>query len=193
MKTDPPKANKFGHYLDLLKWAGLFFIGKNPTFFKKRLASKFGISYITHMNKDILTNLHTVRSDLRQKLVALQEEMKTTKADIEAVDRMIERYQGQTSLSLIGQSKASGSNGDKPSTFGNMVVDVLRQHYPRSMREIEIRSMLIHSGYKPTAKNFSGALFAMLSNLLKQGRITKTGMGAYKALDSDVMGEDENK
>ena len=141
------------------------------------------------MNDDILKNLHTLRSDLRGKLLALRAEERTIRADIEALDRMIERYQGQTALSL--NSQASGSNGDKPSTLKGYVIEVLKQNYPHSMKAAQVRDAVIHLGYKSTAKSFDGAMFAMLSNLRKQGAIAKAGTGRYKALESDVIGEIE--
>jgi hypothetical protein len=150
------------------------------------LAFYWGSDYIRGMKNEILANLNTVRADLRQKLLALKEEEKTIISDIEAIDRMLLRYQGQTTLAFSDFDKSTQSSLNPPSKLKDYVIMVLKNHYPTPLRASQVRDAVIKMGYKSTAISFEGAMFAMLSNLVRQKSIAKTGPGLYCALNTDM-------
>lgn len=141
------------------------------------------------MKNDIVKNLRAIHSDLKDRLTKLKKEIGSAEADLEAVGRMLQRYEGQTSLPLPSVEDGGsglhqlGVDSRGAMTLKQHVLAVLRESYPRACRAKEVRRLVVKRGYKSTAKSFEGSMFAMLSNLNKSGDIVKvqTGLYRYKA------------
>ena len=134
--------------------------------------------YSTNMNEDIIKNLKKVRQDLQAQISALT-------ADLESVNRMLGRYEGQMSFEA-DYGILSTDKEETPTSLRFYVLKTLREKYPKSLRAGQIRKIVLQKGYISKAIKFEGAMFAMLSNLVKLGKIKKTGVGLYRALRPDV-------
>jgi len=127
-----------------------------------------------------MENLKAVRSDLIRDKQKLERKIQEVEDDIKAVDRMIARYGDQPALEL-DSPKGHANNGREPKSFSGAVMAVLNDAHPASLTAAQIRNEVIHRGFKPTAKSFKGATYAMLSNLNKAGLIEKPEEGQYRA------------
>ena len=121
------------------------------------------------MSKEIVNNLLKVKQDLQAQIKALTD-------DLQSVNRMLGRYEGQMSL------EPQTDIDETPKTLRHYVLEVLRENYPKSLRAKKVREQVLSKGYKSSAVSFEGAMFAMLSHLVKLERIKKTGVGLYRAL-----------
>lgn len=145
------------------------------------------------METEIARNLRAIQTDLNNRLKKLNDEIGTVRADLEAVDRMLQRYEGQTSLPLP-VVEDGGGNGSHPlnaiapdtMTLKEHVLAVLKDGYPQALRARQVRVLVTKHGYTSKAVSFEGAMFAMLSNLNKSGEIEKAGSGLYRYREQEA-------
>ena len=130
-------------------------------------------------------NLRLARADLIARLEASKKMVEMISRDIEAVDRMLERYGGQTSLAI--NDVATPVTGGEFSDFKlrEAVRTVLKRHAPKSVKVPKIREEILAGGYKTTARNLSPPIFIMLMKLAKKGEVKKVGKGLYKIISTE--------
>ena len=123
------------------------------------------------MNKELIENLRSVKADMQKRLTALSEEAESTKLDIQGLDRMIARYEGSEQMPLGMESVADAMFDYDKMTLKEGVLHVLQRNAPRGLRARQIQNKLVAGGYYTTSENFNSAIFAMLSHLVKKGKV----------------------
>lgn len=128
-----------------------------------------------------MENLKLVKADLEARLSSLRREEEVLSRDIEAVERMLERYGEQTSLE-IGDPVSSHRDAEfKSANLREAVISVLRRHKPSSVRVPDIKKEVLSGGYHSTAKNLSPPIFGILNKIVKAGQAEKVGPGEFRA------------
>ena len=127
-------------------------------------------------------NLRLVRADLLARLEASKREAETISRDIEALDRMLERYGAQIPLE-INDKATPVSEEFSGASLRVAVTTVLKRHFPRSVKVPKIKEEILAGGYKTSAKNLSPPIFVMLSKLVKGGKVRKVDKGLFEMID----------
>lgn len=130
--------------------------------------------------KTTLEHLLSARKELVEKLSALRKELEIVKLDIDALDRIIQRYQGKGELSITFDFAVRG-NKYLGKTLRESINDVLKRSYPSSMKVATIQKQLLDGGYQTISKNFDSAIFGMISQMIKNNEVEKLDKGLYKS------------
>lgn len=130
------------------------------------------VGYNPYMFIELIYNLEKVKANLLEKRKAID-------TDIAAIDDLINKYRFDMALEIETVENNAEPTSKKLSTH---VIEVLQLAYPKSLKAKQIIVEVVKRGYRSNAKNFEGAMFAMLSNLVKSKRIDKTDVGLYRAL-----------
>lgn len=135
------------------------------------------------MTTETLKNLKAAKADLTGHLASLEKERESVRADIQALDRIIARYESGEQGLFGDESRSAIGKEFKGATMRKSVLTILKRAYPDSMKAREIAQAIINGGYE-TDKNaidLSNAIFANLSYLTgKTKEVEKLGEGNYK-------------
>jgi hypothetical protein len=161
---------------------------------KLSLDKAFSATHFVGMNDGIIRNLRSVKADLEKKLSGILAEADILKSDIEATDRMIARYEGQTALPLEPElSERAHATEYKNITLRKAILIVLEKHKPRSLSAPEISQQLLAGGFKTGAEDFKSAVWSVLSTLVKVDIVEKAGPGQYRAKGRHFIEEQLDK
>jgi len=135
------------------------------------------------MNKETVKNLRAFRDDLSDKAESLQKELEVVNRDLQALDQILVRYEGQTNLDL--STKTGPLPGTEYSEMGlrQAVLKILKKNRGAGLKADDIKRALIEGGYRTNAENLRGSVFAVLSLLNKGGKIHKVSPGVYRYIE----------
>ena len=140
------------------------------------------------MSIEMIKSLRLARQDLAKRLTSLRKEIDIVKIDIDSLDRLIQRYQGQQSLDLVGSNDiANDEDRFRGKTLRESISTILNESYPQKQKASEINKALLDGGYLTTSPNFDSAVFGMLGQMVKVEQIEKAGKGYYKAKQNVIV------
>lgn len=131
----------------------------------------------------MIKNLRAFRDDLKSKAETLSKELEVIVRDLQALDQILRRYEGQTNLNL--KTKSGFLPGTEYSRMGlrEAVLEILRKNQPMGLKADDIKKALVEGGYRTNSDNLRGGVFAVLSVLRKDGIIHKISPGVYRFME----------
>ena len=141
------------------------------------------------MKVETLKNLREAKADLTKRFAALERERESVRADIQALARIIVRYEGREQSLFSEESHSSTGSEFKGATMRKSILTILGRNFPNPKRARAIAQELIDGGFetKKNAIQLSNAVFANLHYLMGKGEVGRVGDGLYKTkLDSAI-------
>ncbi len=129
-------------------------------------------------------NLLAVRADLMSRLESLKKEQEVIARDIEAVDRMLQRYGEQTSLDISDAHSPRADSPFRTASLREAVEAVLRRHRGMALNVNTIRDEVMAGGYVTNSKNLRPPIFTAIGKLVKAGEVRKVRRGKFKIVDA---------
>lgn len=129
-------------------------------------------------------NLTVFRAGLLERQKELESQIASIKADLDAVDRLIHRYNGQGETSAEYEMVSAYTWNFAQTTRREAVLKLLKMQYPNDMHAKELAEKVLMGGFKTDSpqKNFEAAIWSLLAQMVQSGQVQKTGPGRFKAV-----------
>ena len=147
---------------------------------KKFLTSILNCLYIGAMNNEMVEHLEKALRQIDFALESLRMELEIQQNNRNRLKNFIDEVKENIRTGAPTNSNLPGVFIYQKLSLKDAIIAILRREYPSSLKVREIQDILADGGYKTESKHLNGAIFSMLSRLVKLGLVEKVSTGTYR-------------